>query len=642
MSEPYELKRAKIDTLFTGFTNAGYKSTNRIGQSELIQFLNKRTKLGRFNNILTEKLFQFLQLDHMSTMFVEDFINGFLQFEDDIRRNAEIFHIKLNNEQEIYNRLSEQCKIYKTEKLNEEGLCENAKVFGEITDIDIKKKLEGIKEIIIKVVYNDKTEELHFKIGDPNSNQMLNKSFSFKPKSRKDRFEFIMKGVNDKNQIFDIGSKVFPLNDVNSYEEYIVQINVPEIDNEEVVAAYIHAKIVVYWSDLKIYEKQRKKAESRLNKLISATSKATEYLQLVREIYGDLTRKKPDLIVDFNNEKLMQRKGAKLNVQFNNQREGEKEEASGNYLVEFNNLREIKKVDSKVKVEIRNSKEVTKNETIKEEVEKENLSNEQLKDKKEIPQPAAIKEAGPYITKVDEDQNLESYQNYQNYQSTQETQVITNYNQPIYQDSGPYITNVTDDQYLNAVPAEQTDYSYLQQTQTQYVTNDYQNGGQLYNTNDYYQQGIGNGGEITTTTTTTNNYEYSQNNYLNEQQGMQLAETIGYGASDNMGNVEAYGTGGLEYIDQNPPANLRNSEVVKQTEFRTSVRGTLVNQSTKDTVFSQKTLPVKVLETKINKAIVDSNVKTLPLIYGKTNVTYGNNNGSNSYYQEGQANLGGY
>ena len=619
MSEPYELKRAKIDTLFTGFTNAGYKSTNRIGQSELIQFLNKRTKLGRFNNILTEKLFQFLQLDHMSTMFVEDFINGFLQFEDDIRRNAEIFHIKLNNEQEIYNRLSEQCKIYKNEKLNEEGLCENAKVFGEITDIDIKKKLEGIKEIIIKVVYNEKTEELHFKIGDPNSNQMLNKSFSFKPKSRKDRFEFIMKGVNDKNQIFDIGSKVFPLNEVNSYEEYIVQICVPEIDNEEVIAAFIHAKIVVYWSDLKFYEKQRKKAESRLNKLISATNKATEYLQLVREIYGDLTRKKPDLIVDFNNEKLMQRKGAKLNVQFNNQREGDKEEEeSGNYLVEFNNVREIKKVDSKVKVEIRNSKEVTKNETIKEEVGKENSPTKKLeiKAKKvitQITQPG-ISESGPYITRVDDDQNM---QGYTNYQSAQETQVITNYNQPIYQDSGPYITNVTDDQYLNAVPGGQTDYSYLQQTQTQYVTNDYQNGGEAYNTNDYYQQGYANGGEITTTTTT--NYEYNQNNYVDGQQGMQLAETIGYGSSDNMGNVEAYGTGGLEYIDQNPPAELRNSEVVKQTEFRTSVRNSLVHESRKEAVVTHKTLPVKVLETKVNKVIYDNNVKTLPLIYGKTN-----------------------
>ena len=42
------------------------------------------------------------------------------------------------------------------------------------------------------------------------------------PKSRKNKFEFIMKGLNDRNQIFDIGSKVFRLNEVNSYEEYKV------------------------------------------------------------------------------------------------------------------------------------------------------------------------------------------------------------------------------------------------------------------------------------------------------------------------------------------------------------------------------------------------------------------------------------
>ena len=62
---------------------------------------------------------------------------------------------------------------------------------------------------------------------------MANKTFEFKPKSRKDNFEFIMKGLNDRNQLFDIGSKVFPLNEVNSYEEYKVQIIVPEIENEE-------------------------------------------------------------------------------------------------------------------------------------------------------------------------------------------------------------------------------------------------------------------------------------------------------------------------------------------------------------------------------------------------------------------------
>ena len=626
MSEPLELKKAKIDSLVREFTNAGYKSINRIGQSELLDFLNKHTASGHFDTILSDKLFQVLSLDHMSTMLVEDFINGFLQFEEDIRRNTELYHIKLNQEQEIYNRLVEQCRIYREEKLNAEGLCENAKVFGEITDIDVKKKLEGIKEIIIKVVYNDKSEELHFKIG-VSSNEMLNKSFAFKPQSRKDHFEFIMKGVNDRNQVFDIGSKVFPLNDVNSHEEYVVEIVVPEIDNEEEVAAFIHAKIVLYFSDYKYYERQRRKSESRLKKLITATNRANEYLKYVREIYGDLTKKRRDLVVDFNNEKLMQRKGAKLNVQFNNQKEAE---ASGNYVVEFNNLREVKKVEEKkVKEETKIVKE-TKTETIKEEVVKENKEKEktEVKEQKVATQTSKpeVKESGPYITKVDEEPNV---QNYQNYQSVQETQVITNYNQPMYQESVPYITNVTEDQnidYLNAVPTQQTDYSY----QNQYVTNDYQSGFQGYNTNDYYQQGFTNGGEITTTTTT--NYEYSQNNYSNEQQGMQLAETIGYGSSDNMGNVEAYGTGGLEYIDQNPSFdNLRNSEVIKQTEFRTSVRGTLVNESRKKALVSHSTLPVKILETKVNKVIYDNNVKTLPLIYGKTNVSYGQGFGNTAY-----------
>ena len=83
---------------------------------------------------------------------------------------------------------------------------------------------------------------------------------------------------------------------------------------------------------------------------------------------------------------------------------------------------------------------------------------------------------------------------------------------------------------------------------------------------------------------------------------------------------------------QNPPiANLGNSEVVKETEFRTSVRRSLVSETKKEALVSHKTLPVKVLDTKVNKVIVDSNVKTLPLIDGKTNITYGNSNKMGGY-----------
>jgi hypothetical protein len=57
----------------------------------------------------------------MLTMSIEDFIYGFMQFEEDIRKNAESFNIKLAQEQEIYNKILKQCRVYQTEKLNAEG-----------------------------------------------------------------------------------------------------------------------------------------------------------------------------------------------------------------------------------------------------------------------------------------------------------------------------------------------------------------------------------------------------------------------------------------------------------------------------------------------------------------------------------------
>ena len=278
MSESLEIKKAKIDSLVAGFSNSGYKSGSKVGQTELIQFLNRRSKSGRFDPIISEKLFQVMSLEASSTLSVEEFINGFLQFEDELRKNAESFSMKLAKEEEIFAQIDDEYRRYREEHLNAEGLSDTAKISGEITEIDIKRKLEGIKEIMIKVVFNDKSEELHFKIGDINSSEMEHKTFEFKPTSRKDHFEFIMKGINERNQIFDIGSKVFPLTDINSNEQYLVQIVVPEIDNEEQIAAYIKAKLTFYWNDCKYYEKQRKKAESKLKKLTIAKNKAIEYL----------------------------------------------------------------------------------------------------------------------------------------------------------------------------------------------------------------------------------------------------------------------------------------------------------------------------------------------------------------------------
>ena len=105
----------------------------------------------------------------------------------------------------------------------------------------------------------------------------LKKNVEFEPTSRKDHFKFIMKGVNEKAQIFDIRSKVFTLDDINSQEEYLVQIVIPKIDNHNQIAAYINTKMVLYMSDFKYCESLRRKQEKRLKKYMPVAKKASEY-----------------------------------------------------------------------------------------------------------------------------------------------------------------------------------------------------------------------------------------------------------------------------------------------------------------------------------------------------------------------------
>ena len=363
MSSPYDLTQAKIETMITNFQEIGIGEKDPISQSEILYFLNKYSRSGKFDQALISKLFEEMNITSNSQLTIQEFINGYLTFEESLKKNFENFEYKLAQEREIYLNLEEQCRKYKAEHLNSEGFCENAKVTLEITDVDIRRKLEGIKEIIIRVIYNERVENIRFEIGGENNNS-LNKKFEFKPTSRKDHFEFIMKGVNDRNQIFDIGSKVFPLDDVNSQEEYSVQIIIPEIDDEDAVAAYINAKIILYSSDYKFYERQRKKAEKKLRKLTEAAAKAKDYFLKITEIYGNLQEKKPDIIVDFNNEKYVQKLERKLVGVYKSETE---ESRRKDLKVEYNNQKDTEiETNKPVSVEFNNEKKVYKSTSSKE------------------------------------------------------------------------------------------------------------------------------------------------------------------------------------------------------------------------------------------------------------------------------------
>ena len=676
MSEPDQIQKVKFSSLIRAFEDFGYKSSTRVGQNEFRLFLNKKSSSGYFDNLLCDKLFEIINLDNKSSLSIQEFVEGFLIFEEQVARNAESFRIKFLKEQEIYNKIFKQCELYKSQNLNAEGFCKNAKISGEITDIDIKKKLDGLKEIIILVIFNDKKEELHFKIGGEATN--IKKSFEFRPSSRKDHFEFVMKGLNEKNVEFDIGSKIFPLDDITSQEEYFVQIVVPEIDNKEQVAAFINATILLYMSDYKYYESMLRKQAKRMNKYKNAANKAAEYLRYVREIYGDLTQIKPDLIVDFNNEKLMQRRGAKLNVNFNNEMEAQI--PGGNFYVEFNNEREIKKKSAPLKVEFNNSKEVitpvietkkveysykTSNYTSsveksmmnKTEQNMELIKNENIGDInintgsnilsssiQQVPEQLPEK-----IEKKEEDlEHIKLYSDVVDSDESQQVnqemiQVDSNNLQEQNQQSQQIYTNEQiisqQNQYNQQYVESQNDLEkvFLQQQNTQITTE--QNGGEFDIDAYLKQQGYDTNVQI------QNNKTEEDTDYLaafKAQHGSQTQQIDLQGFNlENYGNMATTTTNTTTTIQQEQNMNALNTginqsgmvqeyhletktlePIINKENINYSVNKAILNETTNKVVVSENVLPVSYLPEKVNKLIVSDQVTTLPLIRAGSKVTY--------------------
>ena len=700
MNKIANIKKAKFSSLIHAFKNLGYDISTKVGQKEFCLFLNKRTSSGNFDPILMDKLFQVLNIGQKTKVEISSFIEGFLIFDDEITRNAESFKIKYAKEKEIYNKILRQCELYKSEKLNSEGFCKNAKIYGEITDIDIRKKLHGIKEIVLLVIFNNKNEELHFKIGDESPN--LKKSFKFRPTSCKDHFEFIMKGINSKGKEFDIGSKIFPLTEIDSQEEYFVQIMVPEINRPEEIAAYINATIVLYMSDYKYYEKLREKQEKILTQYKKAKNKAFEYLKYVREIYGDLSLMKPELIVDFNNEKLMKRKGAKLNVNIEN--EYIEKNPKRNYVVEYNNEKKKKKNSVPLEIEFNNSKRnnspniktkeieykyktnynnfIKKNIEKKEEEknnlihnnEKENININiihkiqeyfQNKEGKETEQIKNIK-----INTNDNNRDINNIsQGLNNLNILKERQKVSSTNQQklskpdlekILQNQkiGKLDLNIKEipitrnEKYISKSPQS---IRYINRNIKNSVINSYSNKN-IFNKIKYSE--VQQQNNIPKNIEINNGLNNLQNIIMNNSQN--INNTTKINEKTNINNKIIKQNNNIQINNQNinSPEYERASiyqiinniskkktltteeqtlkPIINKVNYNVSVNKAIVNETTGKTLITENTLPVSYLPEKVNKLIISDQVTYLPLATTEKKITYAS---TSPLVQESQINL---
>ena len=392
----------------------------------------------------------------------------------------------------------------------------------------------------------------------------------------------------------------------------------------------------------------------------------------MREIYGDLSLIKPDIIVDFNNEKLMQRKGAKLNINFNNEMGAQVK--GGNYYVQFNNEREIKKRGVPLRVEFNNSKEVitpvietkkveysykTSNYTnsveknisnktelntqiIKNENENVNIGDnntgsnilvnsiqqvpEKISEKIEIKEEENLNHIPLYSDIVDSEENQNNNNNIQ-----EQSQQIYSKEQIIKKQ-----TQSSHNQYESQSDLEKI-FLAQQQQNTQITTENEQNGGE-FDIDEYLKQQGYNTNVQVQNNETEENIDYLAAFKTQQNSQAQQIDLQGYNL-ENLGNMNTTTTTTVQNSqninDINTDANQLETKIneyqveaktlepiVKDVGVNFSVNKAIINETTNKILVSENTLPVSYLPEKVNKLIVSDQVTTLPLIRAGSKVFY--------------------
>ena len=346
-------KEYKSILLLKALREYGYNKANKISQNELLLFLDLRSSNPKFDSYLSEKLLNTLNINERTQISIEYFISKFIEFDEEIRKDSKKIKSEYMTLKESYNYILQQCEKYKTEKLNEEGFSQEGKLTGEVIDINLKAKLEGIQEIILKIEYSGQefTTNQNLSFFNINESNNINKSFEFKAHTKKDNLIFILQGKDESGMISDLFNKEYSLLGLSTQDEILLKVELNENGQSESIIAELNVKLAMHWSYFKYYDTKRKMEEPKLNQIKKDLKEARDYLRKIDKIYG---HKFPDSEIYIEKKqinckevKLQQNNNKKTNIIINKDiKNNESYEFSvGRYIVEFNNIKIIDSSD---------------------------------------------------------------------------------------------------------------------------------------------------------------------------------------------------------------------------------------------------------------------------------------------------------
>lgn len=282
-----ESSKRKIQALVTAFQSSGKELTQTLNKNDIYTFLDSKTKdPNGFNRKLLNKLFEQMEMPPNQVITVQQFIQDYVQYDNNIQLNAASLLNQIQTEKNNYNTIKQRYSNYRATRLNNEGIADNATITVTITDVNLQKQLDDIKLIIINIQYNDTEKNTQFITGEDQSNRKhLQEQFVFTPRSKKDKFIYVLKGRNANDEEFLIGKKHIDLGTVDKNDKYEIEVEIPEIDDINTIIAYVKTEINFYWNDNASYDEQLLTSEKRVNKLSKGYEQFETYLNQLNEPY---------------------------------------------------------------------------------------------------------------------------------------------------------------------------------------------------------------------------------------------------------------------------------------------------------------------------------------------------------------------
>ena len=414
-----EEEMPKEEILLNELSEYGYTEETLISQSELSLFLDRKSPKNKFDISLPEKLYSILNLTEYDTVTVSQFVSGFLKMDEEIRKSRDELNEEYSNKKKNFENILDMCKRYQSEKLNEEGFSENARLSGDIIESTFNVDLDGIEEIILSIIYGDEKQEIKQNVKQKEEeDKENNKHFELKALSGKEHLEFKLMTRNYLNYVAEIGSKTYSLEGIQNQEPFFIKVEIPfdddfANDKEGNLAAIVKAKIALRWSDYEYYEQQQKNEEPKLKKLLSDLEQAEESI------------KKLDYI--FSAEKKNEKNEAENNVRKSSEFLNRKilEFPDNNFIVDFNNERIDTVIRKGIKVDFNNEKEV--------EISMENQNEEENKEEEKNEEENKKEEKNEEENKEEENKDEENKESENDIQIMNDNNNINNSTEQVHQ-----------------------------------------------------------------------------------------------------------------------------------------------------------------------------------------------------------------